>query len=311
MILGLVDDINTPILKPPKPPTGKKQLRRTERREAVLRALKRFRQTHWQENYKYCGWGPEVLLPDKDAAFLATNAHLKTSEDIQRLRPEWVFGPKLGLLALACADAADDAWFESQGKVNPAKVVKPVETQAEKTARYNANRREKRRLTAAMAKAKKEEEALTAQQEAQLLSVNQYNPSSASNVDVSGFLGSDVSNIPCSPLATTPLRWPALTSGLPVTSTRKKTSQPRGSRRGKPKSQTSVASSSRLPPDNQTPGASSSHLTSDNTVVVNDLPVVQASTSTDEGNALDHHIYGYDILLCFNIFRSHAVATSI
>ncbi len=221
------------------------------------------------------------MLPDKDAAFLATNAHLKTSEDIQRLRPEWVFGPKLGLLALACADAADDAWFESQGKVNPAKVVKPVETEAEKKARYNANRREKRRLTAAMAKAKKEEEALTAQQEAQLLSVTHYDPSTG-NSDVSGFRGSDISNVHSSSLASANVRWRSPTMGGPPvpssTRTRKKPSAQQ-LKRGKAKSQTPIASSSRLTLDDAS-------LVSDTGKEYDQYApsrVVQASTSTAKG----------------------------
>lgn len=123
----------------------RKGLRRTERREFVLGDLKTFRYRHWLRHYSRCSWGPESLIPDKTAAFLATNGGLHTMEDLRLHLPDWGFRETLGELVLARMEDADDRWYVSEGKINPNKIQKVVETKREAADRYNANKREKRR----------------------------------------------------------------------------------------------------------------------------------------------------------------------
>lgn len=142
--LSLQVKATPPKLVKPRAPR-RKGLRRTERREFVLNDLKTFRYKYWLSHHSRCAWGPESLIPDKTAAFLATNGGIRTIEDLKIALPDWGFCDDIGKLVLARMDEADDRWFVSEGKVNPNKVPKVVETKRQAADRYNANKREKRR----------------------------------------------------------------------------------------------------------------------------------------------------------------------
>lgn len=122
----------------------RKGLRRTERRKFVLDDLRTFRYRHWLNHHSRCSWGPESLIPDKTMGFLATNGGLRTMDDLKTALPDWAFRDSIGAMVLARMEEADDRWYESQGQVNPNKVVKVVETKRQAADRYNANKREKR-----------------------------------------------------------------------------------------------------------------------------------------------------------------------
>lgn len=74
-------------------------------------------------------------------------------EDLKTHLPDWAFRESIGELVLARMEDADDRWYQMQGKVNPNKIPKVVETKRQAADRYNANKREKRR------KLREEEEA--------------------------------------------------------------------------------------------------------------------------------------------------------
>lgn len=156
---------------------GKRNLRRTEHRLSVLNALQDFRYKYWVQHYKRCAWGPEALLSDKNAAFLARNAQIRTVEDIKLWMPHWRFGSHIGELALAAIDAADDRWYATEGKVNPRKVPKIVETKRQTQDRYNANKREKRRRVSEAKKSKANAEPSgSTPLEPEELKIDFYNP---------------------------------------------------------------------------------------------------------------------------------------
>jgi hypothetical protein len=146
-IVELVKTIST---LPPDPPTStpdvqviKKRLRRKDHRQAIINDLIDFRYKYWLQHFKRCSWGPEALLPQKTLEFLATNAHIRTPEHLKLFLSDWAFVDVIGSLALKQVADADQRWYDKQGVQNP--LTKVLETPEEKQARYNTNRREKRR----------------------------------------------------------------------------------------------------------------------------------------------------------------------
>lgn len=138
--------VQAPFPKPAKTRAPRRKgLRRTERRKFVLDDLRTFRYRHWITHHSRCSWGPESLIPDKTMAFLATNGGLRTMDDLRTALPDWGFRESIGEKVLARMEDADDRWYLSEGKINPNKITKVVETKREAADRYNANKREKRR----------------------------------------------------------------------------------------------------------------------------------------------------------------------
>jgi hypothetical protein len=124
-----------------------------------------------------CSWGPEVLLPEKTAKFLATNAHVRTLDTLGSFLPGWVYRNALGSLVIERIKDADTRWYESQGTENPWNAV--PKSPEEKRAQYNANRREKRRKLSEvkkMAAEKAQTESKSIESEASIKFINETNP---------------------------------------------------------------------------------------------------------------------------------------
>ncbi|KAI0696949.1 hypothetical protein BC835DRAFT_1414008 [Cytidiella melzeri] len=127
--------------RPKKVPrlTGGK--RKTERRQSILNALVKLRYKLWLRDYRDCGWGSDTLLPDKTAAFLATNIGVRTTEDLKTHLSGWTCRERIGQAVLDHIKFVDDVWYETQGVVNPS--ARALETREETQARYNSNKRAK------------------------------------------------------------------------------------------------------------------------------------------------------------------------
>ncbi|EMD39694.1 hypothetical protein CERSUDRAFT_121909 [Gelatoporia subvermispora B] len=90
--------------------------RQAEHLAACCAALSEWADRTWDDNYSYCIWGPEVLLPDKVCVKLATLGRIQTVEDFRNEIPEWGFADKWGVEVLALLGRIDQEWDVNFGE---------------------------------------------------------------------------------------------------------------------------------------------------------------------------------------------------
>ncbi len=116
-LLALITRIESrPPPPPPQPYSSDAKRRWKDRRKAILEDLKVWRLEVWSEKFPYAIFPPEVLLSDSMAANLATNACIKSLDDLQIAYPYWSWLGKLGTLLLLRIEATDTAWLANRAQ---------------------------------------------------------------------------------------------------------------------------------------------------------------------------------------------------
>ncbi|EMD36366.1 hypothetical protein CERSUDRAFT_95684 [Gelatoporia subvermispora B] len=116
--------------------------RRGNHLTACHTALGQWVKTCWKQNYLYCIWGPNILLPDKVLTKLASLARIQTLDDLKQEIPEWAFSDKWGADVLRLLAKIDDDEKQEKERVLAAKKSAKKEESERKKALRTEERRE-------------------------------------------------------------------------------------------------------------------------------------------------------------------------
>jgi hypothetical protein len=84
--------------------------RPADRLNAVKSSLYALRNKFWKEKYSDTVFPPAALLSDTMISTLASEAKVKTMDDLRLLLPRWIFADELGPLALETIKETDSNW---------------------------------------------------------------------------------------------------------------------------------------------------------------------------------------------------------
>jgi hypothetical protein len=93
----------------------------------------------WDQDYSTCAFPPSTLLPDRILNFLSSNAHVRTTEDLKTLVPEWLYAKRYGQEVLKVIARAETQYLEQIGR-------KRQNTAEQKFSEEQARRTNKRNM---------------------------------------------------------------------------------------------------------------------------------------------------------------------
>jgi len=108
--------------------------RRKERLEACRNVLMDWRHKTWQNDFKDCVWGPNVLFSDTILTKIANRARIQTLDDIKKEIPEWIWADEYGDAVLKLLEPIDTSWREENDRKKAENKAKRAKVSAEKKA---------------------------------------------------------------------------------------------------------------------------------------------------------------------------------
>ncbi|KAI0085962.1 P-loop containing nucleoside triphosphate hydrolase protein [Irpex rosettiformis] len=110
--------------------------RTNERLKNIKTVLVALREEAWRKDYTGTMLMPVNLLPDDLLSTLASEAKVRTMNDIKQAVPSWIFAEELGPLALTRIEKADSAWLKVNDSVKKQRAdARKAETARKKPAK--------------------------------------------------------------------------------------------------------------------------------------------------------------------------------